>query len=71
MEEAEGKRYLAAGGCAESELGYYWEDMLRTADANGDGKISREEFLVYVLGEEDLEEGTGKFVDAAYAERLE
>jgi hypothetical protein len=45
--------------------------MLRTADANGDGKISREEFLVYVLGEEDLEESTGKFVDAAYAERLE
>ena len=37
LEKAEGKRFLGAAGCARSELDYYWKDLLRAADANGDG----------------------------------
>ena len=62
LEEEEGKRFLSAAGCDDSELDYYWSDIVRTADANKDGKISKDEFLVYILGDEELDE-SGCFVD--------
>ena len=62
LEEEEGKRFLSAAGCDDSELEYYWSDIIRTADANKDGKISKDEFLVYILGDEELD-ASGGFVD--------
>ena len=55
MEETEGKRFLATAGCAAAELDYYWQDLVRTADVNKDGKISKDEFLTYILGDEELD----------------
>ena len=70
MEADEGKRFLALAGCSDpSELDWYWEDILRTADANRDGRISKEEFLVYILGDEELT-SSGDFVDEERAASL-
>ena len=56
MEEDEGKYYLSACGCIDSELDYYWGDLKRCADTNRDGRISRSEFLNYVVADMDLDE---------------
>lgn len=56
MEEFEGKRFLGLVGCEPAELDYYWNDLLRCADANSDGKISKEEFLQYTMGDVDLDD---------------
>ena len=70
LEAKEGKRFLAAAGCDDpSELEYYWQDILRTADENHDGKISKDEFLVYILGDEDLDL-SGDFMDSSRAAEL-
>ena len=70
MDADEGKRFLSLAGCEDTaELDYYWEDVLRTADSNHDGKISKEEFIVYILGDEELD-GAGAFVDDARAVQL-
>eukprot|EP01043_Picozoa_sp_COSAG02_P045444 COSAG02_NODE_4152_length_5709_cov_15.912121_3_plen_1048_part_00 len=69
LEAAEGKKFLAAVGCDNAELEYYWQDILRTADENQDGKISKDEFLVYILGDEELT-FSGDFVDEERAEEL-
>ena len=44
LEADEGKRFFCAAGCVAREVDYYWQDILRTADANHDGRISKEEF---------------------------
>eukprot|EP01044_Picomonas_judraskeda_P040125 COSAG03_NODE_19551_length_334_cov_1.102128_1_plen_73_part_10 len=36
LESDEGRRFLSAVGCDVSELDYYWQDIIRTADSNGD-----------------------------------
>jgi len=70
MEEVEGKQFLAVGGCEDpAEREYYWNDLLRTADLNHDGKISKEEFLAYILGDEELN-AEGSFSDEARWEEL-
>ena len=65
----EGKHFLQIQGCAEDELDYYWTDLLRVADANKDGKISKAEFLEYLLGHEELN-GSGDFADKERAAQL-
>ena len=70
LEEAEGKIYLSCSGCDASELEYYWSDLLRTADKNGDGRISKQEFLEYTLGDEELD-ASGGFADKEYERSLE
>ena len=44
--------------------------MLRTADTNGDGKISKTEFLEYVLQDEELDEN-GDYEDKEHEETLQ
>lgn len=36
------------------ELNYHWRDLLRVADTNGDGRISKEELVAYILHDIDL-----------------
>eukprot|EP01050_Picozoa_sp_SAG11_P024866 SAG11_NODE_5427_length_1564_cov_1.032082_1_plen_321_part_10 len=70
LEEPEGKLFLTCSGCDAEDVDYYWQDLLRTADKNGDGRISKDEFLDYVLGEEELD-GSGHFLDKEHQWCLE
>ena len=36
LEESEGRIFLLATGCAEEQTEYYWNDLVRTADCNGE-----------------------------------
>ena len=36
VEEPEGRKFLLATGCAEEQTEYYWNDLVRTADCNGE-----------------------------------
>eukprot|EP01048_Picozoa_sp_COSAG05_P000769 COSAG05_NODE_23_length_31591_cov_92.542995_22_plen_197_part_00 len=63
LEEGEGRVFLSVVGCAEEELDYYWKDLLRVADENGDGVLSKDEFLSYILEGEQLDCTTGFFCD--------
>ena len=56
LDESEGKRFLGAVGCEEAELDYYWADLLRCADTDRDGLISKEEFMQYTMGDVELDE---------------
>ena len=69
MEAAEGKRFLNVAGCVDDELEYYWQNILRTADANHDGKISKDEFMVYILGGTELD-WKGQFSDDSRHDEL-
>ena len=65
----EGKHFLQIQGCPEDDLDYYWTDLLRVADANQDGQISKAEFVEYLLGHEELN-GCGDFADKERAAEL-
>ena len=52
-------------GAVESEIEYYLADLLRAADSDGNGEISKEEFVAYLLADEDLD-ASGDF---AFEER--
>ena len=54
LEEGEGKIFLRSTGCVPDQLDYYWKDLLRTADTDGDGSISKSEFSSYILVDESL-----------------
>ena len=56
--ELEAKVYLRIHGARApaEEVEDYWQNMLRTADTNGDGEISKTEFLEYVLQDEELDD---------------
>eukprot|EP01044_Picomonas_judraskeda_P025589 COSAG03_NODE_7471_length_913_cov_1.664619_1_plen_232_part_01 len=69
LDAGEGKRFLRLQGCREEELEYYWDDVLRVADENKDGKISKGEFLAYMLGHENLDR-SGGFADEERAAEL-
>ena len=69
LEESEGKIYLSMNDCDTTELDYCWNDILRTADTNGDGHIDRQEFLAYVLGKKKLTDDCD-FVDQTYVASL-
>ena len=56
-------------GCSEDELDYYWDDLVRSADTNNDGKISKDEFVGYTLGDEPLETN-GTLKDKEQEEKL-
>ena len=43
LEAEEGRMFMMVTGCEEDELDYYWSDVVRAADKNGDGKISKAE----------------------------
>ena len=62
LDEAEGKQFLRCSGCEESELDYYWADLVRTADTDRDGRVGKAEFLTHTVGNEDLD-ASGDFVD--------
>eukprot|EP01052_Picozoa_sp_SAG31_P023358 SAG31_NODE_1921_length_6916_cov_6.643245_2_plen_100_part_00 len=62
LDATEGKRFLQCSGCEESELDYYWDDVVRSADTDSDGRIARDEFIGYTLGHEELD-AAGEFVD--------
>jgi protein-arginine kinase/Ca2+-binding EF-hand superfamily protein len=62
MEEAEGCAFMGMLLDDASEQQYYWQDMLRAHDQNKDGKISKDEFLTYALGDEELN-SDGTFAD--------
>lgn len=64
LEEEEGLIFLGAAGYAEGQLDHYWKDLLRAADQNGDGKISKTEFVGYILSKEELDDA-GNFLDVA------
>lgn len=55
LEPLEVRKFLVMSGCPESEADYYLGDVLRVADTDGDGCIDKTEFLLYVLGDADLE----------------
>ena len=69
METDEAAVFLGSGGCAEVDIEYYWQDLLRTADENGDGKISKDEFVSYILGDEQLTED-GAFISIAREQEM-
>ena len=58
LNKSEARVFLQLAGCSESELelDYYLADLLRAADDNGDGEISKDEFVSYLIGEEELDE---------------
>ena len=62
LDEAEGKQFLRCSGCEEAELDYYWADLVRSADTDGDGRVEKEELLTHTVGNEDLD-ASGGFVD--------
>eukprot|EP01048_Picozoa_sp_COSAG05_P015176 COSAG05_NODE_1800_length_4061_cov_1.555780_3_plen_286_part_00 len=69
LEQEEGQLFLSCVGCDTDELDYYWDDLLRTADANKDGKISKSEFMQYTMGDVELDsEGQ---VDAEFVRDLQ
>ena len=69
LEQEEGQLFLSCVGCDADELDYYWDDLLRTADANKDGKISKSEFMQYTMGDVELDsEGQ---VDAEFVRDLQ
>ena len=47
-------RAVSSTGCIPEQLDYYWKDLLRTADADGDGRISKLEFANYIKSYESL-----------------
>ena len=63
LDEQETKRYLSVLGTSDADLDERWSTMLAAADTDGDGMIDREEFLTYILKDEELTED-GAFVDA-------
>ena len=63
LDEQETKRYLSVLGTSDADLDERWSTMLAAADTDGDGLIDREEFLTYILKDEELTED-GAFVDA-------
>lgn len=69
LEEEEAKLFFSATGCVPDQLNYYWQDLLRTADADGDGMISKQEFLDYSLSDELIDD-KGFFIEAGRAEEL-
>ena len=69
METDEAAVFLGSVGCAEVDIQYYWQDLLRTADENGDGKISKDEFVSYILGDEQLTED-GAFISIAREQEM-
>ena len=69
LEKDEAMEYLRIQGTQENELEYYHTDLLRCADTNNDGKISKSEFVEYVLQNEELDDN-GDFEDSAHRERL-
>ena len=60
LDESEAYIFFRCTGCQEDELEYFWADLVRLADADGDGEISKAEFVEYIIHEEDLDQ-TGCF----------
>ena len=51
LDEGEGKYFFETLGCDPEELDYYWSDLLRCADDNRDGMISKDEFVRYTMSD--------------------
>ena len=59
--EREAKHFFKCTGIGDAELDYSWAEMLRCADTNKDGRISREEFNAYIMADaEVMRDGTFK-----------
>jgi Ca2+-binding EF-hand superfamily protein/CRP-like cAMP-binding protein len=66
LEENEGRAFLQLAGCGAGDLDHYWQDVLNVADTDGDGHVSKHEFLLYMLNDVELDDA-GDFVDASHA----
>ena len=53
LDGEEAKVFLRLCGCPDEQLDFYWKDLLATADTDGDGEISKPEFVQYILKDED------------------
>jgi Ca2+-binding EF-hand superfamily protein len=69
LDRTESRKFLLATGCAQTELEYRLSDLLRFADSDGDGRVSKQEFLAYVAGQEELDE-RGQFKNTARSEQI-
>ena len=56
LDNDEIKEYFTMQGMPDEELDYYLQDLLRAHDVDKDGLIAKDEFLAYVLGDEELDE---------------
>eukprot|EP01048_Picozoa_sp_COSAG05_P003835 COSAG05_NODE_187_length_14703_cov_123.022186_10_plen_301_part_00 len=70
LERQEGHAFLKVAGCAENELDYYWRDLKRAADKNGDGQITKQEFVSFILAEEGVD-AAGCFTSSERRRELE
>ena len=71
LEESEGKHFFQIMGAeSQAELDYQWNDLVRVADTNADGRISRDEFVAYIMADQELDE-KGDFSDEEFAYQLD
>eukprot|EP01048_Picozoa_sp_COSAG05_P015175 COSAG05_NODE_1800_length_4061_cov_1.555780_2_plen_276_part_00 len=69
LDAAEGRTYLSLMGCDPADLEYYWSDLRRCADTDGDGRVSKTEFNKYLLSDMELDDD-GRFMDLEHERKL-
>lgn len=54
LDREEAKVFLASTGCGTEQLDYYCQDLWRTTEQDENGQIGREQFILYMLRDEDV-----------------